>query len=126
MCVESLLILKNLLFFNRYPILDKYVKGLISKNLDNFTISRSIPCLVSQLQTNQFEWLLINVDEHMKEILFIVELLEASDSKTKIILFGHYKSHLSDIINSGIEIFLLEHSNRQEFKESLDAITSKG
>ncbi len=114
--------MKKILFFNRFPIIDGFVTSMINKRASDVTIVRTIPDLKGQFDLDQFDLLLMNVDDRLVETAFIAELSLATDRCMDVIVFGQYRDQIADLGRAGVKIFLPDEPLKEDFESALDSL----
>ncbi|WP_149243970.1 hypothetical protein [Dyadobacter sp. 32] len=109
----------NLLFFNRYPVVDHFVSEIIAFKCERIKIIRTIPDLHKETHSGQYQTLLMNVDDRLDETAYIKELVLIHKKKMRIIIFGQYASQAPKLVKAGVNIFLGDDSQERDFLTAL-------
>jgi len=111
--------MKKLLFFNRFPIIDRFITEMISNKPLEVTIVRTIPDLSGQFKRSKFDYILMNVDDRLIETPYIKELSTSRYRRIKVILFDEYKDQLQALRRAGVRVFLPDEPLREDFEMAL-------
>ena len=110
--------MQNLIFFNRIPLIDKFIINLISEKVF-VTVARSVVELENVLACCPQDVVLLNVDDHLRHCDQIVSISKLSSRHIKVVVFGQYKEHMADLKVAGADIFLPYDAADQDFADAI-------
>ncbi len=106
----------KLLFFNRIPIIDGFVCEIIGSKVTEITVVRTVIDLRSHFDMHEFDYMLLNVDDRLKETDYLTEIMRAKNLNTRVIVFGQYQEEAPALVEAGVTVFLTDDLAKEDFE----------